>query len=161
MVTTLTSWMLPCRPETGNLFISGGCDKSCFVWDMRIAKCVQSFQTHESDVNSVRWFPTGESFASGSDDGTIRMYDLRADCQIACYEKPSAIFGVNSIDFSASGRVIYGAYNDYLVHMWDSIQGTKLGALFGHENRVSCLQMSPDGTGFCTGSWDTSLKIWA
>ena len=43
--------------------------------------------------------------------------------------------------------------------MWDSIQGTKLNALFGHENRVSCLQMSPDGTGFCTGSWDSSLRV--
>ncbi|XP_076808016.1 guanine nucleotide-binding protein subunit beta-5a-like [Clavelina lepadiformis] len=147
--------------ETGNLFISGGCDKRACVWDMRTAKCVQSFQTHKSDINSVRWFPTGEAFATGSDDATIRMYDLRADREIACYEKKSILFGINSVDFSVSGRIIFGAYNDYLVHVWDTIKGTKINSLLGHENRVSCLKMSPDGTAFCSGSWDTTLRVWA
>ena len=31
----------------------------------------------------------------------------------------------------------------------------------GHENRVSCLGVSPSGDALCTGSWDTLLKIWA
>nr|XP_002126536.1 guanine nucleotide-binding protein subunit beta-5 [Ciona intestinalis] len=149
----------PC--ETGNLFISGGCDKNACVWDMRTAKCIQSFQTHNSDINTVKWFPTGEAFATGSDDGTIKMYDLRADREIACYERPNVLFGVNSVDFSVSGRIVLGGYNDYLVHVWDTITGEKLTALFGHENRISCLKMSPDGTSFCTGSWDTTLRIWA
>uniref|UniRef100_H2YK82 Uncharacterized protein n=1 Tax=Ciona savignyi TaxID=51511 RepID=H2YK82_CIOSA len=61
----------PC--ETGNLFISGGCDQNACVWDMRTAKCIQSFQTHNSDINTVKWFPTGEAFATGSDDGTINI----------------------------------------------------------------------------------------
>ncbi|MFS7995549.1 Guanine nucleotide-binding protein subunit beta [Helianthus anomalus] len=30
-----------------------------------------------------------------------------------------------------------------------------------HEARVSCLGLSADGSALCTGSWDTSLKIWA
>jgi len=57
------------------------------------------------------------------------------------------------------GRIVYGAYNDYLVHAWDTLKGNKLTALFGHENRVSCLKMSPDGTAFCTGSWDSMLRV--
>uniref|UniRef100_H2YK83 Uncharacterized protein n=1 Tax=Ciona savignyi TaxID=51511 RepID=H2YK83_CIOSA len=147
----------PC--ETGNLFISGGCDQNACVWDMRTAKCIQSFQTHNSDINTVKWFPTGEAFATGSDDGTIKLYDLRADREIASYERQNVLFGVNSVDFSVSGRIVLGAYNDYLVHVWDTLTGEKLTALFGHENRISCLKMSPDGTSFCTGSWDTTLRV--
>ena len=30
--------------------------------------------------------------------------------------------------------------------------------LYGHENRVSCLRMSPDGAALCTGSWDYTLR---
>ncbi|CAJ0939012.1 unnamed protein product, partial [Ranitomeya imitator] len=40
--------------ETGNTFVSGGCDKKAMVWDMRTGQCIQSFETHESDINSVR-----------------------------------------------------------------------------------------------------------
>lgn len=31
-----------------------GCDKKANVWDMRSGQCIQSFETHESDINSVR-----------------------------------------------------------------------------------------------------------
>lgn len=34
---------------------SQGCDKKANVWDMRSGQCIQSFETHESDINSVRW----------------------------------------------------------------------------------------------------------
>ncbi|CAJ0642204.1 3038_t:CDS:2 [Entrophospora sp. SA101] len=36
-----------------------------------------------------------------------------------------------------------------------------VGVLAGHENRVSCLGVSDDGMALCTGSWDSSLKVWA
>lgn len=31
--------------------------------------------------------------------------------------------------------------------------------LQGHENRISCLGVSSDGTALCTGSWDSTLKV--
>lgn len=57
--------------ETGNTFVSGGCDKKAMVWDMRSGQCIQSFETHDSDINSVRYYPSGDAFASGSDDATV------------------------------------------------------------------------------------------
>jgi guanine nucleotide-binding protein subunit beta-5 len=35
------------------------------------------------------------------------MYDLRADKEVAVYSKESILFGVNSIDFSVSGKFTY------------------------------------------------------
>uniref|UniRef100_A0A3B5BHY0 Adaptor related protein complex 4 subunit epsilon 1 n=1 Tax=Stegastes partitus TaxID=144197 RepID=A0A3B5BHY0_9TELE len=147
--------------ETGNTFVSGGCDKKANVWDMRSGQCIQSFETHESDINSVRYYPSGDAFASGSDDATCRLYDLRADREVAIYSKESIIFGVSSVDFSLSGRLLFGGYNDYTINVWDVLKGTRVSILFGHENRVSTLRVSPDGTAFCTGSWDHTLRIWA
>lgn len=34
-----------------------------------------------------------------------------------------------------------------------------MSILFGHENRVSTLRVSPDGTAFCSGSWDHTLRV--
>ena len=28
-----------------------------------------------------------------------------------------------------------------------------------HEDRISCLGLSADGSALCTGSWDTNLKV--
>uniref|UniRef100_A0A8C4QHD2 Guanine nucleotide binding protein (G protein), beta 5b n=1 Tax=Eptatretus burgeri TaxID=7764 RepID=A0A8C4QHD2_EPTBU len=131
--------------ETGNTFISGGCDKKALVWDIRTGQCVQCFETHESDINSVRFYPSGDAFATGSDDATCRLYDLRADREVAIYSKESIIFGASSVDFSLSGRLLFA--------------GTRVAILFGHENRVSCLRVSPDGTAFCSASWDHTLKV--
>ena len=42
-----------------------------------------------------------------------------------------------------SGRLIFGGYNDYLVHLWDTMQGVKVGCVFAHENRVTSLRRAP------------------
>lgn len=41
------------------------------VWDIRTGQCVQSFEGHEADVNTVRFYPSGDAFATGSDDATV------------------------------------------------------------------------------------------
>lgn len=94
--------------ETGNIFISGGCDKKANVWDMRSGQNIQSFENHESDVNCVKFHPSGDAFASASDDATCRFYDLRADREVAVYQKDSVIFGASSLDFSLSGEDLQG-----------------------------------------------------
>ncbi|XP_071965863.1 guanine nucleotide-binding protein subunit beta-5-like [Antedon mediterranea] len=147
--------------EACHTFVSGGCDKQALVWDMRNGQCVQSFEGHQSDINAIRFFPSGDAFATASDDATCRLYDLRADREINCYGKESIIFGATSLDFSLSGRLLFAGYNDYSVNIWDTLKANRLAMLNGHENRVSCLCISPDGTALCTGSWDYTLRIWA
>ncbi|XP_010889566.1 guanine nucleotide-binding protein subunit beta-5b [Esox lucius] len=147
--------------ETGNTFVSGGSDKKANIWDLRSGQNIQSFDTHESDVNCVKYYPSGDAFASASDDATCRLFDLRADREVSIYSKDSIIFGATSVDFSLSGRLLFAGYNDYTINVWDVLKGTRVAVLFGHENRVSSLKFSPDGTAFCSASWDNTLRIWA
>lgn len=48
-----------------------GADKHALVWDIRTGQCVQSFEGHDADVNTVRFHPSGDAFATGSDDATV------------------------------------------------------------------------------------------
>lgn len=45
-----------------------------FVWDMRSGNVVQSFEGHQSDVNSVKFHPSGDAISTGSDDSTVSFY---------------------------------------------------------------------------------------
>lgn len=51
------------------------CDKMAFIWDMRSGSVVQSFEGHQSDVNSVKFHPSGDAISTGSDDSTV-IYKL-------------------------------------------------------------------------------------
>lgn len=58
-----------------------------------------------------------------------------------------------------AGRILFAGYNDYTVNVWDTLKCSRITMLYGHENRVSCLKVSPDGTAICTGSWDFTLRV--
>lgn len=59
----------------------------------------------------------------------------------------------------SSGRILFAGYNNYTINVWDTLKCFRLCVLYGHENRVSCLKVSPDGTCLATGSWDYSLRV--
>lgn len=58
-----------------------------------------------------------------------------------------------------SGRLLFAGYNDYTINVWDVLKGTRATILFGHENRVSRVRVSPDGTALCSASWDSTLRV--
>ncbi len=106
-----------------------------------------------------RFFPNGDAFATGSDDATCKLFDLRADRELNSYQHDNILCGITSVAFSISGRVLFAGYDDYNCNAWDTLKGERIGVLSGHDNRVSCLGMSGDGIALCTGSWDSLLKV--
>ncbi|KAI7876405.1 guanine nucleotide-binding protein subunit beta [Lichtheimia hyalospora FSU 10163] len=150
------------HPSNNQIFVSGSCDATAKVWDRRTPKrSVQTFVGHEGDINAVQFFPGGDAFASGSDDMTCMLYDIRADAQLASFQDGSIKDGITSVDFSVSGRLLFSGCNDFNCHVWDILKGERIGLLNGHENRISCLKVAPDGMALCTGSWDATMRIWA
>lgn len=45
-----------------------------FIWDMRSGNVVQAFEGNLSDVNSVKFHPSGDAIATGSDDSTVSVF---------------------------------------------------------------------------------------
>ncbi len=102
---------------------------------------------------SNRFFPNGDAFATGSDDASCRLFDIRADRELNTFTHDNILCGITSVAFSISGRILFGGYDDWTCNVWDTLKGERVGVLTGHENRVSCLGVSIDGMALCTGSW--------
>ncbi len=80
-----------------NVFVSGSCDSTAKVWDVRIKDaCVQTFGGHESDINSVAMLPDGKAFGTGSDDSTCRFFDTRCYGELSVFGNEKIICGVTS-----------------------------------------------------------------
>jgi len=142
--------------------VSGACDMLSKVWDIKSGKSTHTFTGHESDLNSVAYFPDGKCFVTGSDDTSCRLFDTRCYRQLNTFTHESIMCGITSVSFSASGRFLFAGYDDYQCQIWDCLKAEKpVSTLTGHSNRVSCLGVGNQGNALCTGSWDHLLKIWA
>lgn len=119
----------------GQTFISGACDASAKLWDFRAQSAQQTFAGHESDVNSVCFHPNGYAFATASDDSSCRLFDIRADQCIATYCHPSLTCGITSIAFSKSGRLLFGAYDDFNTNIFDVLKVERAGAFLRVSNQ--------------------------
>lgn len=146
-----------------NVFVSGSCDSFVKVWDIRSGKCTMTYRGHESDINSVALAPDGKAIGTGSDDSSCRVFDMRSCAEICQFKSGMVSCGITSASFSKSGRLLFAGYDDYNCLGWDLLGSTEKSVyqLQGHENRVSCLGIPPSGEALCTGSWDTTLKVWA
>uniref|UniRef100_A0A6U5JG09 Uncharacterized protein n=1 Tax=Corethron hystrix TaxID=216773 RepID=A0A6U5JG09_9STRA len=155
---------LSIHPSSKAMFVSGSVDATARLWDIRTGNCVQTHVGHESDINTVDFFPDGNSFGTGSDDSSCRLFDLRCYNQVNSFVHDKILCGITSVAFSKSGRILFAGYEDFNTFAWDTLSDGTAPAYSlkdGHENRVSCVGVSPRGDALCTGSWDNSLKIWA
>lgn len=146
-----------------NTFVSGSCDSTAKIWDIRSGKCTMTLRGHESDINTVSLFPDGKAFGSGSDDSTCRFFDLRSCSELSQFKNDFILCGITSSSFSKSGRILFAGYDDYNCLGWDILGPIDKPAfqMREHENRVSCVGVNPTGDALATGSWDTTLMVWA
>ena len=78
------------------LFVSGSCDGTAKVWDIRSGKCTHTFYGHESDINSVAFFPDGNAVGTGSDDSSCRLFDLRCYDEVNQFGNDKILCGITS-----------------------------------------------------------------
>ncbi|RVX11003.1 Serine-threonine kinase receptor-associated protein [Vitis vinifera] len=75
------SYKMPCtvesaslEPKNGDKFIAGGEDMWIRLFDFHTGEEIACNKGHHGPVHCVRFSPGGESYASGSEDGTIRIW---------------------------------------------------------------------------------------
>ena len=141
-------------------FVSGGVDKSVRVWDLRMPNkpALTAFSSHKGQINCVESFVDPCCFGSASDDGSIRLFDIRTFRTLNMFQTK---YPVTSVSFSSTGQFVFGGLDDYTCRVWDTISGEELQSLSGHEGKVSCTGVPENGGALCTASWDTTIRIWA
>ena len=76
---------------------------------------------------SLQFFPNGYAFATGSDDATCRMFDIRSDQELSVYSHDNIICGITSVAFSKSGRLLLAGYDDFNCNVWDALRAERAG----------------------------------
>ncbi|MBD2678357.1 MULTISPECIES: AAA family ATPase [Nostoc] len=119
---------------------------------------VNTLEGHSSSVLSVAFSPDGKTLASGSNDKTIKLWDVSTGKAIKTLTGHSS--RVYSVVFSPDGKTLASGSNDNTIKLWDVSTGKAIKTLTGHSSRVYSVVFSPDGKTLASGSYDKTIKLW-
>ena len=117
---------------------------------------------HTNSVNTLSFKLGSSTLASGSDDDTIRIWDLTWD---AWKSRPVRTLrghrnNVETVAWSPDGTLLASGSRDRTVRLWNPDNGANIATLRGHTNTVKSVAWSPDGTLLASASNDDTIRIW-
>ncbi|KAI0410771.1 vegetative incompatibility protein HET-E-1 [Xylaria grammica] len=120
--------------------------------------CTQTFEGHSGWIFSIAISSDGRWLASGSEDCTIKVWDVTMGACTQTFEGHSG--WIFSIAISSDGRWLASGSEDCTIKIWDVTMGACTQTLEGHNKTVHSIAISPDGNWIVSGSSDCTIKIW-
>jgi len=145
-----------CFQQDGALAVTGGYDARGLVWDLRTGRNVFSLDGHLKRVLAVDFHSNGYQVATGSEDQKCMIWDLRQ--QKSIYTIPAHNNLISHLKFC--NNFLVTASFDGEAKVWSYPTWTPLQTLSGHEQKVTCVDVTQDENFIVTTSFDRTFKLW-
>ncbi|KAF3690789.1 WD repeat-containing protein 47 Neuronal enriched MAP-interacting protein [Channa argus] len=159
-ILTLYTW-------GGWMIASGSQDKTVRFWDLRVPSCVRvvgtSLHGSGSAVASVAVDPSGRLLATGQEDSTCMLYDIRGGRIVQTYRPHSS--DIRSVRFSPGAHhLLTGSYDNKIII--SDLQGDLTKPLpqtvaGEHWDKVIQCRWHPHDRTFLSSSADRTVILWA
>jgi WD40 repeat protein/transcriptional regulator with XRE-family HTH domain len=140
----------------GRYWAASGKQGEVRVWEARGQTLHRVWQAHAGMVWSLAFSPVGHTLATGSHDGSIKVWDLESGALLWTGWHTN---NINRVAFAPDGSLLASSGTDASVRLWDPRQGTHLETL-QHPDPVCAIAWSPDGRLFTTGDIVGCIRLW-
>ncbi|BAY99287.1 protein kinase [Tolypothrix tenuis PCC 7101] len=151
----------------GQLLASTSFDRTICLWQLSEARefknrpdytLLGTLSGHAWAVLTVAFSPDGKILATGSDDNTIKLWEVNTGQVITTLLGHS--WSVLALAFTSDGTMLISASRDRTVKLWNVSTATEIATLSGHADSVSTVAVSPDAQLIASGSRDKTIKLW-
>ncbi|MCB0065046.1 MAG: AAA family ATPase [Caldilineaceae bacterium] len=165
-------WTIAFHPN-GQLLVSGSADRQVRIWDIgdfylvrpampSAGVPIRTLQGHTNAIFSVTYSPDGHLLASGSADGTIRLWRAGDGTLVNVLTGHSAaVFAVAFDPSCVEGSRLVSGSRDGSAHLWDTTTGQVLRTFTGHTDEILSLAIQPNGQQLVTAAWDQTVRVWS
>jgi WD40 repeat protein/serine/threonine protein kinase len=116
----------------------------------------RTLRGHRLPVYTVAFHPDGHTLATGSLDGTVRLWEVASGRELRALGTDSG--PIFSIAFRPDGAMLAAGSISGIVVLWDILTGEPIRSLTAHETPVFDLAFSPDGRRLATAA--RTVKLW-
>jgi eukaryotic-like serine/threonine-protein kinase len=154
------------NPQTNQLAVGEG-NNTVVLWDVladfsnvpnRVDPKV--IRGHCGEVNAVVWSHDGTHLASGSQDGTVKIWvPFTQILPLQMPYAPAISFWVNAVAWSPDGQFLASGGADNTIKIFDKT-GRTINTVRGLKGQVRTLAWNPRGRELASGSSDGVVKLW-
>lgn len=144
--------------HTNELVYTASADKSLIVWDIEAAKLRKKYKGHTAIIHSVS-APKKlmNLMASASDDALVKVFDTRTKKETHTF---AGKFPMTSVCMSETGDKVFAGGIDNVIRCFGLKSGKQEYSMEGHNDTVSSLALSHDGSFMMSNSFDETVRVW-
>ncbi|MGI8837561.1 MAG: caspase family protein [Pyrinomonadaceae bacterium] len=120
----------------GSVLVTGG--GGIKLWDVATGRALR---TLPGDARALSLSPDQQTLA-GADGTEIKLWNIATGQELQTL--PGSKLGVDSVAFSADGKLLAAGNSDNTVALWDSAKGKEVRVLKGHVAAVATVAVSGD-----------------
>ncbi|MDQ1264987.1 MAG: hypothetical protein QG635_137, partial [Bacteroidota bacterium] len=118
----------------------------------------QVINAHNKDVNCVTFSPDGSTIVSGSNDSTIKFWEISTGINYKTLTDHKE--GIFKVEYSRDGKYFASGAWDNSVILWDALNLTKIKTITGSPSFIMCFALNFDGSRLDCGYMDYSIKVF-
>ena len=129
---------------------------SILLWEIPSQQLQFTFKGHKGEIKALGFAPDGKTLASGSKDGTIRLWNTTTGDQTTSFSADTN----TALAFSTDSKTLASVYDDKRIKLWDINTGEELMTLKGNIGICYALAFSADSKILASGSHDGTILTW-
>lgn len=143
--------------QCGNFGLVGSSSGGIGVYNLQSGILRKKYQLHKKAISGIAIDGMNRKMVSAGLDGIVGFYDFSHSKYLGKLQLQAPI---TSLVYHRSSDLVALALDDLSIVVVDAVTQKVVRVLYGHQNRITSMDFSPDGRWIVSASLDSTIRTW-